>query len=106
MSGKFIIVATWTVFAGIAFVTLSSAGLRPALQIGILSGSVPLWCWAYFLIWPTLAAGRCSPSFARNAQLFIPGRDREFLEMLIKAAGGLAGMGVAIVLSRLFPRTD
>jgi VanZ family protein len=39
-------------------------------------------------------------------QLFIPGRDAEYLDMLIKAAGGLAGLGVAIILSRLFPRTD
>ena len=31
MSRKFIIVAAWTVFAGIAFVTLSSTGLRPRI---------------------------------------------------------------------------
>jgi len=31
MSRKFITVAAWTVFTGIAFVTLSSTGLRPRI---------------------------------------------------------------------------
>jgi hypothetical protein len=39
-------------------------------------------------------------------QSFILDRDARFLEMLVKVAGGLAGMGVAVMLSRLFPRTD
>ena len=39
-------------------------------------------------------------------QLFLLDRDARFLEMLVKVAGGLAGMGVAVMLSRLFPWTD
>ena len=39
-------------------------------------------------------------------QLFIPDRDAEYLDMLIKAAGGLAGMSFAAILSRLFPRNN
>jgi len=64
MSRKFIIVAAWTVFAGIDF-----AGLDRALQIPILSGSVPLRCWAYFWVWPTLAAVGAALTYARRHAL-------------------------------------
>jgi hypothetical protein len=76
MSRKFIIVAALRVSAGIAFVTPSSTEL---------------------IIRPRIA----DP----NLERFLPDRDDEFLEML-KAAGGLASTGVAIILSRLFPRKD
>jgi mannose/fructose/N-acetylgalactosamine-specific phosphotransferase system component IIC len=39
-------------------------------------------------------------------QLFTPDRDAVLVEMLVKAAGGLAGMGFAVILSRVFPRKD
>jgi hypothetical protein len=113
MPRKFIIVAAWTVFAGIAFVTLSPIGLRPAIAdpnlerfgafaiLGLLLGMAYPSRRALFAVIIVIAA-----VLLEALQLYIPGRDREFLEMLIKAAGGLAGMGVAIILSRLFPRKD
>ena len=38
--------------------------------------------------------------------MFIPDRDAEYPDMIIKAAGGLAGIGFAAILSRLFPWKD
>jgi VanZ family protein len=113
MSRKFIIVAAWIVFAGIAFVTLSPIGLRPKIAdpdlerfaafavLGLLLGMAYPGRRAAFALIIVIAA-----VLLEALQLFIPDRDGEFLDMLIKAAGVLAGMGVAIILSRLIPRTD
>jgi hypothetical protein len=113
MFRKFIIVAAWTVFAGIAFVTLSSTGLRPRIAdlnverfgafavLGLFLGMAYPGCRALFAVTIVVAA-----VLFEALQLFIPARDAEYPEMLVKAAGGLAGMGAAIILSRLFLRTD
>ena len=41
-----------------------------------------------------------------STRMFIPDRDAEYPDMIIKAAGGLAGIGFAAILSRLFPWKD
>jgi VanZ family protein len=99
------------VFAGIAFVTLSSTGLRPRIAdpnlerfaafavLGLLLGMAYPGRRGLFA---ALIVG--AAVVLEFLQLFIPERDAVFAEMLVKAAGGLAGMGAAIILSRLFPR--
>jgi hypothetical protein len=98
---------------GIAFVTLSPIGLRPNIAdpnlerfaafavLGLLLGMAYPGRRALFAVTIVVAA-----VLLEALQLFIPDRDAEYLEMLIKAAGGLAGMGFAAVLSRVFPRKD
>ena len=113
MSRKFVTVAAWVVFACIAFVTLSPIGLRPKIAdptlerfaafavLGLLLGM------AYPSRRALFAALIIAAAVALEfLQLFIPDRDAVFVEMLVKAAGGLVGVGFAVILSRVFPRKD
>ena len=68
--------------------------------LGLFLGMAYPGCRALFAVTIVVAA-----VLFEALQLFIPARDAEYPEMLVKA-GGLAGMGAAIILSRLFLRTD
>jgi hypothetical protein len=113
MSRKFIAVAAWVALACIAYITLSPSGLRPRIadpnleRFGAYAVSGLLLGMAYpnrRALFAIIIVG--AAVLLEVLQLLTADRDGEFLEMLIKAAGGLAGVIFAGLLSRVVRRKD
>jgi glycopeptide antibiotics resistance protein len=113
MLRKLIIAAAWAMFAFIVFVSLANSGLRPRLVnpdverfcafavLGLLLGMAYPNRQTLFAIIIVAAA-----VLLEVLQLFIPTRDGEILELIVKVAGGLVGIICAGFLTRRLRKKD
>jgi VanZ family protein len=109
MFGKLTRIAAWASLGFIVYATLVPPGMRPRLgEIGPNYERFAAYAVASALlvfVYPRhpLRVGILVVAFAMAlefAQLEIPGRDARALDMLVKVAGGLAGIGAAALWNR------
>jgi VanZ family protein len=108
MLHKFIAAAAWATLAFIAFATLSPLGLRPEIgdanleRFGAYALAGLLMALAYprhLILVAIFVVG--AAAVLEVLQLVTPDRHGQFANAVVKAAGGMAGVVVAIIISHL-----